>query len=716
MSIIQTIREKGAKVSVVLIALALLGFILTDYVAGKNRSSGPGTSGTTIGSINGKKINLEDFQKTVDQTEANMKQQGYPQGPSTTQQAVDQAWNQEISQVLLNSEFDKMGMKITKKELGDILYGPNAPDDLKRQFSDEATGQYNPIKAKQSIDQMLKDKNTPAAQKEQFSNYIDQLEQQRKSEKYNSMLTNSSNVPRWIIEKQNADNSQLAKISLVREPYSSIADSAVKIEDKEIADYISKHKDEFKQEESRSISYVSFNASPSAADSAEARNRAQTFKAALDSTKDIDQLLASEGATGFYNGYISGKTIQIAAKDSIFRTPVSHTYGPYLDGPSYVVAKMLGARQMPDTVKVRHILIATMQQDPQSGQMFPIRDSIVAKKLIDSIQTAIRNGSNFDSVCAKLSDDPGSKDKGGIYENVPSGKMVAPFNDFIFLNPIGTKGVAKTEFGYHYIEILSQKGSDPAYKIAYLPTDIVASQETDNAALNKANQFAGDSKDLKSFDDNFEKTLKPQGMIKGLGMNIGPNDPQVQGLVSRTFVKNIYNAKPGEVVKPERVGSDYVVAVVTEVLSEGTKSVAAARLSVEPLLRNKKKAALLKKKIGTITTLEAAATALGGRQVEVIDSIRMNSKTTSALGYEPKVTGAAFNLANKGKVVPEMLDGINGVYIIRVDNISATPVTDGNVADQRKMLYQQAKQNPANNPLNALRKAATIKDKRAERY
>jgi peptidyl-prolyl cis-trans isomerase D len=712
MSVIQTIRDKGAKISVIFIALALLGFILTDYFSGKARSGGGGGP-TTVGSVNGTKIETEQFQKDVDGAEEMMKQQGYPQGASTTQQAVEQAWNQSVNRILLNAEFDKLGMQISKKELGDILYGPNAPEDLKKQFADEATGQYNPVKAKQAIDQMLKDKKTPAAQKEQFSNYITQLEQQRKSEKLNAMFTNSNNVPRWFVEKQNADNSQLAKISLVKESYSSIPDSAVKIEDKEIANYISKHKEDYKQAESRSISYVTFSAAPNAADSAEARNKLLTIKAELDSIKDIEQFLARQGSGSFYNGYISGKSIQIAAKDSIFRTPVGTTYGPYLDGPTYTLAKVIGVRQMPDTVKLRHILVATMQQDQQTGQFYPVRDSLLAKKTIDSIQTVIRNGSNFDSVCAKLSDD-GTKDKGGVYENVYSGQMVAPFNDFIFLNPVGSKGVVKTEFGYHYIEVLSQKGGSPAYKIAYLPTEIVASQETDNTALNKANQFAGDSRDQKSFDETFEKTLKPQGIVKGLGMNIGPNDPQVQGLVSRTFVKNIYAAKKGEVLKPERIGNDYVVAVVTEVLSEGTKSVASARLSIEPLLRNQKKAEVLKKKIGKVTTLEAAAAVLG-KPIETIDSIRMSLKTTSALGYEPKVTGAAFNLSNKGKVVPEALDGINGVYVVRVENISATPVTEGNVADQRKALYQQAKQSGAN-PLNALRSAATIKDKRADRY
>ena len=75
--------------------------------------------------------------------------------------------------------------------------------------------------------------------------------------------------------------------------------------------------------------------------------------------------------------------------------------------------------------------------------MMTVRDSATAKKTIDSIQTAIRSGANFDTLCAKLSEDPGSKDKGGVYENVTSGQMVPEFNDYIFGNPVGSKGRCK---------------------------------------------------------------------------------------------------------------------------------------------------------------------------------------------------------------------------------------------------------------------------------
>ena len=105
---------------------------------------------------------------------------------------------------------------------------------------------------------MMKNKQVPQAQKDQFNDYIDQLDLQRKSEKYAAMFTNSANFPRWFVEKQTADNSLLGKISLVKIFYtdSAFVDSTIKISDKEVEDYLSKHKEDYKQEESRSINYV----------------------------------------------------------------------------------------------------------------------------------------------------------------------------------------------------------------------------------------------------------------------------------------------------------------------------------------------------------------------------------------------------------------------------------------------------------------------------
>ncbi len=710
MSIIQTIRERGAVISVVIIALSLLGFIAMDAFSG--RSNFFGGQSTTVGRVNGKKIDYDEFQNAVNAQEKSLQGQGYP-NEAARQKALEDVWNQQIYKVVVEEELAKLGIDVSQKELNNsIIGGPNPSEEFKRQFTDPQTGQYDPVVAAAQIKEIMKS-NDP--QRKQMANsFIEQVELSRKLEKYNSMLINSVNAPKWLLEKQNVDNSQIATVSLVRKPYSDIVDTTVKVTDQEIADYINKHKADFKQPESRSIAYVSFSAAPSAADTLATKQKLENLKAEMQSTPDIKVWLEKNGVDTYYDSYINGKTIQIASKDSIFRTPVGTVYGPYLDGGNYSMAKLIGARSIPDSVKVRHILIATKQQDPQTGQMITVKDDATAKAIADSVQRVIAAGQSFDSLVVKVSDDPGSKDKGGVYET-GSGQMVPEFNDFMFTNGPGAKGVVKTDFGYHYMEIMSQKGSATGYKVAYISEPITTSDETERKASNDASQFAGGSRDEKAFNENFEKSWKPKGYVKGFGPNILPTAFDVMGVgASRSFVKKIYDAKLGQVIEPEKVGSDYVVAVVTEINKEGTSSVAKARAFVEPVLRNHKKAELMKKQLGTISTLEAAASTWG-KTIETADSVRLSGGISPVIGNESKVVGAAFNPANRGKVVPEAIEGAQGVYVVRVDNVSATSLSDANVAEQRKARYQELKQQAQySQPIEALRQAANVKDNRSK--
>lgn len=716
MSIIQDIRDKYAKLTVVLIALALVGFILTDYFAGKSRGMVGGPS-NTVGVVNGKKILFEDFSKKVTQAEENMKAQGYPPA-AASQQALDQAWSQEINQAILSDEFEKLGIAVGRKELGDILYGQNAPQDIKQQFTDEKTGQFNAALAKQNIDEKLK--SGTAEEKANINAYINQLVNLRMADKFFSLMSGTINFPKWMIEKQNAENAQMARISLVRETYASIPDSSIKVEDSEIEAFVNKNKKLFKQAETRSISFVSFSAAPSAKDSAATLSSLVTLRDRFASSDSIAQFLAGEGAQ-YFDAYVSGNAIQIPVKDSIFKLPVGGVYGPYLDANSYVLAKMIGVRVLPDSVKCRHVLVSTNLQ--QGG----VDDSIASRR-IDSIKLAINSGANWDSMVQKYNppSDGSRQNKGEMTfssTEIQGPNFAREFGQFILLDgKVGERKVVKTSFGYHFIEIMSAIKPSTHYKVAYLPKEIIASQETDNAALNEANSFAAESTDLKSFDDTYEKKLKAKGFQKGIATDILRASTSIRGLenASRSFVKDIYAAKRGEVLKPERVDNSYVVAVVTEALEEGTMSTARARAAgAETEVRVKKKGELLKKKIGTVTTLEDAIAKLGGlKQIEPIDSLRIYG---SNLSYEPKVIGAAFNPANKGKVVPEVLIGKQGVYVIRVEDQSSTAVPAEDINAVRQSRYQQAKQSlgnqySQNNPLTILRNAADIKDKRSERF
>jgi len=711
MSVIQTIRDKGGLISAILIAIALLGFILMDAFTG--RSNIFGGSSTTLGTVNGKKIDYIDFNKkyTAESDYRQQQQQGYPLDDRSRQQLNESVWNQEVIRILAAEEFDKLGISVGKNEVNDILFGNNPPQDMKQRFTDPKTNQYDANQAKQFLAQWKHSKSE--SDRQQLNAYVTSLEFNRMMEKYASLLSSSVNVPKWFVEKQNTDNSQIARISYVKIPYTTVPDSAVKVTDAEIAEYISKHKEDFKQDqETRGVEYVLFNAGPSHADSIDIKDKMESMKQEFKETNDIKTFLVKSGSEiQYYDGFISAKAIQQANKDSIINNPVGSIYGPYIDNGAFVLSRKIAEKQQwPDTVKIRHILIATQQQN-QQGQWVPVREDSTAKKLVDSIETAIKGGASFDTLVLKYSDD-GTKDKGGIYDNVSTGRMVPTFNDFIFDHKTGDKGVVKTEFGYHYIEILSQKGNVPAYKIAYVTKAIFPGSATDDSVSNVASQFAGDSKDQKAYDDNFEKTLKPKGLNKLLANDIKANDASINQALpaSRQLVKAIFNAKRGDVLQPYRVGDNYIVVTVTDVSEAGTQSVAKARPLVETVLSKKKKAQQLLQKIGKVSTLEAVSAAVN-QPVQTVDSLRMTGGNN--FGYEPRVIGAAFSQANNGKVVPEAIEGSEGVFAVKVDNVSATSVGNANIDDQRKQLAQGILQRQGY-PTQILLKTASIKDYRSK--
>ncbi len=88
--------------------------------------------------------------------------------------------------------------------------------------------------------------------------------------------------------------------------------------------------------------------------------------------------------------------------------PVGGVFGPYIDNGAYTLAKVVAKRIVPDSARVRHILIKTTDEEGKQT----IADS-TAKKRIDSIAYAVQHGANFNSMVQKYSDDPGSKETAG---------------------------------------------------------------------------------------------------------------------------------------------------------------------------------------------------------------------------------------------------------------------------------------------------------------
>jgi peptidyl-prolyl cis-trans isomerase D len=505
----------------------------------------------------------------------------------------------------------------------------------------------------------------------------------------------------------NADNALIASVDFAGGPYTAVADSTIKISDQEIADYVNNHKEDFKQEYVKSLSYVSFSANPTSADSQKVFNGLNQLKAELLSTNDEKGFVTRNNTTlPFYDGFALKSKLQMSAKDSIIAMGVGSVIGPYIDGGSYVIAKKVASKSMPDSVQLRHILVGTI--NPQTGQ--ETRADSVAKKRADSIFNVIKAGGNFGALAAQLSEDEGSKQNGGEYNfsSTDAATLDKDFSNYMFNNPKGSFDVIKTSFGYHVIQIMDQRNFEPAYKVAYLAKNIVASDETDNTASSGATQFAGSSRDAKSFDETAQKMK----VLKNFADNVKEMDYGAGQLSSRALVKWAFENKVGTVSEPFDLKDQYVVAIITNEIKEGVQPPALARVVAEPILRNKKKAEILSNKVGPEKNLEKIALTLGGTSGR-IDTLRFADPFVTNIGTEIKVIGAAFNKKNLSNV-SDAIAGQNGVFYVKVNNVSSLPSAAVDLVSQKKTIESQLKQFAGYSTMEALRKSAKIVDKRRE--
>lgn len=711
MQIIQGIREKGAAIVIGVIALSLIGFILMDAKQQGNNIFGARSQ--NIGKINGSSISYDEFKKKAEVLELQQEQQ-YGRKPNSSQQAAirEQVWNLLTSQKIFFSESAKLGFEFTPKELETILKSDDPSNPLMREKSlvDPATGKLDIAKVNQVIANLKK------ANDEQQGYFAEQVIEPQKVgsifNKYVAMVNASAYYPSWMRDKEAADKKNFANISYVAIPYGVISDSAIKVTDEEINKYVQAHKDQFKQEAGRMISFVSFSQKPDGADSSRVRTAVESLKSAFaGETNDMAFLSRNTSTIPFDSTYQPKSKFNSAVIDSIIRQPIGAVYGPYVDQNGYVLAKMLGTKSVFDSVTARHILIGTV--NPQTGQ--PTLEDSVAKMRADSVMAAINTGADFKQMVTKYSTDEGSVANGGEYKNITYGYMVPEFNEFIFTKPVGSRGVVKTQFGYHIIEVLNQKGSSPVYKIAFMAKDIQPSEATINKAQLDANKLAA-QKESKAF----EEYIKKNGLQKISSNNlIKENDSRVGGDLpdARPLVRWAFEAKKGEVSDVYNMVDKFVVAVVDKIYKEGTQDAETARPMVENVVRNQKKAEQIIKNLGANPTLEKAAAAYGKEiQTAGLDSsLVFSNSSIQNIGFEPKLVGSVFNKENMNKVAAP-LAGRNMVYVFRVNGIASKPADTEAESAAFRSQQTTALRNLLANWFEDLRKRATIKDNRSEFY
>jgi len=710
MQIIKSIREKGAAIVIIVIALSLISFILMDAKQGGNKLFG--SLSNNIGSVNGEEIELATFNSKVKEAE-DMQEQRYGQRPSgqETYQMRDRVWDQLVAEKIFFKEAENMGIGFTSKELSYILLSneQNNPFLQEQSLKDSLTGKLDISKAQTALNNIKKLKGEQRASVN--SQIIDPLKLNTTVAKYSALLSSSAYYPSWLKDKEQKESETFSTISYVAIPYSEISDDKVKVTGDDVAEYVNKNKELFKQEAGRNISYVSFSQLPSSSDSATTKQMLDQIKASFETDTNSKAFVARNlSSVDFIDEYLPKSKINNNSIDTLATLPAGVVYGPYVDKGNYLISKILGVKQLPDSAKARHILIGT--NDPSTGK--EIMSDSSAKKIADSIYNVITTGGDFTSLALQYSSDQGSKIKGGDLGTFGYGTMVTEFNDFCFNKTAGSKGVVKTQFGYHIIDVVSQKDFKPAYKIASVGKEIIVSDETVGKSSLEATKASAE-KTKAGLEKFIEKNGKSLNTVPSL---VKENDYSIGALKdARSIVKWAFEAKVGDVSEPFSLGDQFVVVVLDKVFEKGTQDTATARPGCEAIIRNKKKAEIIIKKIGQNPTLESAASAYGKTvQMAGADStIYFNSQIINGVGMESKMIGAAFNKTYQTKASPA-IEGTSGLYLIKINSIQTKPASSPEVIAQNAATKLGTIRSQINGWYEGLKKQADIVDERSKHF
>lgn len=109
------------------------------------------------------------------------------------------------------------------------------------------------------------------------------------------------------------------------------------------------------------------------------------------------------------------------------------------------------------TATVRHILFRTQGRTEEEKE--------AVRKNAETVLAQAKNGRNFVSLVKKYSEDPGSKDKGGLYKDFKRGEMVQAFEEASFNLPVGSvSDLVETPFGYHIIKVIERKKEERPFE------------------------------------------------------------------------------------------------------------------------------------------------------------------------------------------------------------------------------------------------------------
>lgn len=695
MAVLAKIRKRSALL-IGAIALALFAFIIQDLIG----KGGLGQNTKDVGTINDKDISFEDFRIKV----SNVEKSG--QGITATQ-AANQVWDQEVSIALLTSEFEKLGLRVGEKHLIEVLK------------ADQNIGSNPLFLNAAGLFDLAKFKDYFKANPEQAA-FLQEREKSAelnaKFQIYNTMVksalytTEAEGKLKYEMEANKVNFAYVAGL------YSTIKDSQVKVTDAEIVDFMKKNEKKYKADESREIEYVLIEDKASKEDEAEVRAKITSLLSGsvvynqktgkndtlpgFKNAPNAIEFVNSNSDVPYDSSFVAKKDLPAIDADQLFNLAPGAVYGPYKFGNYYCISKSFGKRAGVNA-KASHILISYEGTQVPNKREKRTKEQALAKA--QAILAQVNANPDSFMMLAFSNSDDSSAQQGGDLGYFGPNQMVKPFNDFVFGNPIGKVGLVETPFGFHIIRITDKQDG---VRLATVAQKVEPSEATSDKIFTQATQFEMDaaSKDFAKLAKDMKLTIAPAVTVTGMQEQFASLGNQ-RAIVRWAFEED---SKVGSIKRFELANIGHVIARVKSIDNSGLVPVSQVRSYVEPILKNKKKAELIKAKM-TGSSLEAIAKAAGAK-VEQAANLTMENPVLGLVGAEPKVVGTAFALAANKVSAP--IEGVTGVYVVKNVSTVKAPALKNHAAYVAKLKQQTA--GDAGRILPALKANATIEDNRSK--
>ncbi len=649
MAILQKTREKAGMAVSIIIALALLSFIIDPQTL--ETAFNAMSSRNDVGVINGKTISYLDFQQDVDKftTINEMVTGSSAQSEQQQEQVRNAAWQSLLDRYLFVKNAKAAGIRVGEEEMKDLLAGDMISPVVSQNpaFMDE-NGNFSKDALQNLINNISQDQT---GRLKEYWNYIQNtVYTQQFYAKYSSLFTNSNFQNPLMLRRAIAENNNTTNVDFVMVPNYGM-DTTVKVSGDEIRKYYESHKNMFKQNASRDMEYVVFEVKPSEADINATNEAIGKVYDEFSTTDNMKSFLARNSEKGLNEyWYKAGELSTVNSGISEFVDANAQGTSPIVsDNNVFYAARIMATAQIPDSVYVRHILLQGATETKA-----------------DSLLNVLVKGENFSNVAASYSADTRSAADGeqGNVGWMTQTYMIPGFES-VLTAQVGKPYIVKTQYGTHIVEVAKRTAPVAKKQVAILEKTALASGETFNSYYAQASKF---SKIAAGKYNNYKAAVDSMGLYSHPMKVTEATSSYGSISQAKEVTRWVFDNKVGKVSEIITVNNNYLfVATVTGIHKEGIAKIDEVKEAIRQQLyaqkASEKAAADIAQKIQGISDLQAIADTLHS---SVSTGVDVRFASLAGQGLDPKFIGAA-SVAPEGKICGPVA-GTIGTYIFKVNS------------------------------------------------